>query len=370
MSQLGFGLMRLPVVNGQFDKVDHDTLDALVDRFLASGCTYFDTAWFYHDGQSEAAVRECLAKRHPRDSFLLADKMPLALVEDETDLERFFEKQLCRCGVDYFDYYLLHDMGADRMKVAQRVHAFEFLQRKKEQGLVRNIGFSFHDKPEVLDAMLVAHPEVDFVQLQLNYLDWNNPVIRARENYETARRHDKPVIVMEPVKGGTLAAVPQQARDLLRKLDPTTSCASWALRFAAGLEGVMMVLSGMNTREQLDDNIRTLNAVSPLDEMELRTLEDVTTIINARVSIPCTGCAYCLESCPISIPITQYFALLNAHGLEDPDKPWTAQQIIYGHLADKTPSASACIGCGRCEKMCPQHLPIRKLLTDVVKAFE
>ena len=240
--KLGFGLMRLPVINGEFSKVDTGAVSEMVDLFLSRGFTYFDTAWFYHDGASEAAVRECLVNRHPRATFLLADKMPLILVREEAELEKYFSAQLERRGVEYFDYYLIHDMGENRRKAAKETHVFEFLARKKREGFIRNIGFSFHDTADVLDSILTEHPEVDFVQIQLNYLDWTNDTIQSGKCYETAKKHNKPVIVMEPVKGGTLTRIPDAAEKLLTEHSPGMSPASWAIRFAASHDNVMLVL--------------------------------------------------------------------------------------------------------------------------------
>lgn len=370
MKKLGFGFMRLPLVNGEFENVDREMLCRMVDHFLEKGFRYFDTAWFYHNGQSEAAVKECLVKRYPRSAFLLADKMPLVLIKKEEELEEYFQTQLSRCGVEYFDYYLLHDMGKDRLATAEKTHAFDFLRQKKAAGLVRHIGFSFHDTADVLDEILTEHPEVDFVQIQLNYLDWESDVIQSRKCYETAKKHGKPVIVMEPVKGGTLANVPEEAEKLLRSFHPDMSVASWAIRFAASQENVMLVLSGMSSMEQLLDNTAYMENFAPLTKEEIAVVGKVVGIINSSITIPCTGCSYCTLHCPMNIAIPKYFSLYNTEMQELTSKAWTAQLMLYGHLAEQFGKASECIACGQCEEMCPQHLPIREWLKKVAKQFE
>lgn len=370
MKKLGFGFMRLPLIDENFEQIDKKTLCAMVDHFIEKGFQYFDTAWFYHNGQSEAAIKDCLVSRYPRSAFFLADKMPLILIKEETELEEYFQTQLARCGVDYFDYYLLHDMGKDRLTTAEQTHAFKFLQQKKAVGLIRNIGFSFHDTADVLDAILTEHPEVDFVQIQLNYLDWESEAIQSRKGYEIAQRHDKPVIVMEPIKGGTLASVPESAGKLLYASQPKMSVASWAIRFAASHENVMMVLSGMSSMEQVLDNTSYMENFVPLSEQEISIIQEVASIINDSVTIPCTGCSYCINDCPMNIAIPKYFSLYNADMQELESKAWTAQLMLYSHLSEQFGKASQCIGCGKCEKMCPQHLPIRKWLKDVAQRFE
>ncbi len=368
--KLGFGLMRLPLVDGEFSHVDKDQLCRMVDHYLEHGFRYFDTAWFYHDGQSEAAIKECLVDRYPRDAFLLADKMPLMLVEEEADLEEYFSTQLSRCGVEYFDYYLVHDLCNSRRALAQKARVFEFIAQKKEAGLVKRMGFSFHDTADVLDQVLTEHAEVDFVQLQLNYLDWESDTIQARACYETARRHGKPVIVMEPVKGGTLAAVPSEVEQAFRAHRPTMSAASWAIRFAASHEGVMLVLSGMSTLKQVEDNVSFMEDFEAFSQEEHDIVRKAADIINRSVPIPCTGCAYCINDCPQNIAIPRYFALYNEDMRELDTKPWTTQKLLYSRYAQEFGKASACIGCGKCEHMCPQHLPIRSLLEKVAEHFE
>lgn len=370
MKKLGFGLMRLPLINDEFECVDKETLCRMVDLYLSKGFQYFDTAWFYHNGQSEAAIKECLVNRYPRSSFFLADKMPLVLIHREEELEEYFQTQLERCGVDYFDYYLVHDMAGERRETAEKTHVFDFLAKKKAAGLVKNIGFSFHDTADMLDRILTEHPEVDFVQLQLNYLDWENEIIQSRKCYETAKRHGKPVIVMEPVKGGTLANVPEDAERLLKEAAPDLSVASWAIRFAASHDNVMLVLSGMSNLDQLKDNVSYMENFKPLTDNEQKLVQKAAEIINRSVTIPCTGCSYCTNKCPMNIAIPKYFSLYNADMQELKTKAWTAQTMLYGHFAEQFGKASACIDCGQCEKMCPQHLPVREWLKKVAERFE
>lgn len=370
MKKLGFGLMRLPLINDDFENVDKHTLCEMVDLFLKKGFRYFDTAWFYHNGQSENAVRECLVKRYPRSAFLLADKMPLVLVREEKELEEYFTAQLKRCGTEYFDYYLVHDMGENRRRLAEDTHVFDFLAAKKAAGLIRHIGFSFHDSADVLEQLLSDHPEADFVQLQLNYLDWENDTIQSRKCYETARKHGKPVIVMEPVKGGTLANIPQEAENLFHSCHPGMSTASWAIRFAASHDNVMLVLSGMSNMEQMKDNLSYMENFKPLTLEEYALVRKAADLINQNTAIPCTGCSYCINKCPENIAIPKYFALYNADMRELAEKAWTAQTMLYSHFSEQYGKASECIGCGQCEKMCPQHLPVRKWLKKVADRFE
>lgn len=370
MKKLGFGLMRLPLINGEFERIDKETLCGMVDLYLSKGFQYFDTAWFYHNGQSEAAVKECLVSRYPRSAFFLADKMPLVLIRKERELEEYFQTQRERCGVDYFDYYLVHDMAGERREAAEKTRVFEFLAEKKAAGFVKHIGFSFHDTADILERILSEHTEVDFVQLQLNYLDWESEIIQSRKCYETAKRHGKPVIVMEPVKGGTLAKVPTDAERLLKEAAPDMSVASWAIRFAASHDNVMLALSGMSDMEQLRDNLSFMENFKPFTEAEFTLVRKAAEIINKSVTIPCTGCSYCTNNCPMNIAIPKYFSLYNADMQELETKAWTAQTMLYGHFSERFGKASACVGCGQCENMCPQHLPVREWLKHVAERFE
>ena len=371
--KLGFGLMRLPL-NDPADaaKVDYDTLCKMADRYMEKGFNYFDTAFPYHGGgNSEIAFRECIAKRYPRDSYTLTDKLTFFIVQKAEELEGFFQDQLERCGVDYFDYYLLHSMNKEYLELAERIGAFEFVAQKKAEGKIRHVGFSFHDKADVLDEFLTRHPEMEYVQLQLNYVDWENFEVQSRKCYEVAVKHNKPVLVMEPVKGGLLANVPEEAEKLLKEADPDMSVASWAVRYVASLENVVMVLSGMSSMEQMEDNLSYMADFKPLTDSEKQMVEKVAEIIVSRENIACTGCRYCVDGCPQKIGIPDYFKLMN-----DISKFGEPQVIRsknnYNHYTGTLGmgKASACVKCGQCESKCPQHLPIIKYLEDTAKMLE
>ena len=369
--KLGFGLMRLPLTDpNDGASVDVELLKTMVDAFLEKGFTYFDTAWMYCGFQSECAIREALVKRHPRDSYTLADKLHAGFLKTKEDRERIFQEQLRKTGVDYFDYYLLHDVGTDHYKTYQELDCFRWLEEKKAQGLARHIGFSYHDNAELLDRVLIEHPEVEFVQLQLNYLDWDSEGVQSRKCYETAVKHGKPVIVMEPVKGGTLAHVPESVEKMFREARPEMSIPSWAIRFAASLEHVMVVLSGMSNMEQLLDNTDYMADFQPLSAQEQALVKKAVDAINSTIAIPCTGCSYCTEGCPQRIAIPKYFSLYNADLQEIKEKSWRPQGEYYTRLTMNFGKASDCLECGQCEQVCPQHLPIIRHLKDVAARFE
>ena len=369
--KLGFGLMRLPLTDpNDGASVDVELLKTMVDAFLEKGFTYFDTAWMYCGFQSECAIREALVKRHPRDSYTLADKLHAGFLKTKEDRERIFQEQLRKTGVDYFDYYLLHDVGTDHYKTYQELDCFRWLEEKKAQGLARHIGFSYHDNAELLDRVLTEHPEVEFVQLQLNYLDWDSEGVQSRKCYETAVKHGKPVIVMEPVKGGTLARVPESVEKMFRETRPEMSIPSWAIRFAASLEHVMVVLSGMSNMEQLLDNTDYMADFQPLSAQEQALVKKAVDAINSTIAIPCTGCSYCTEGCPQRIAIPKYFSLYNADLQEIKEKSWRPQGEYYTRLTMNFGKASDCLECGQCEQVCPQHLPIIRHLKDVAARFE
>jgi predicted aldo/keto reductase-like oxidoreductase len=341
----------------------------MVDTFLEKGFTYFDTAYVYHGYRSEDAVRESLVKRHRRDEFELATKLPMRDFKSAEDMERIFDEQLEKCGVDYFDYYLLHNMGVNAYKKACEFDSFGFGRRKKQEGKIKNFGISFHDTPELLDEILTVHPELDFVQLQINYIDWENPGIQSRRCHEVARKHGKPIIVMEPCKGGNLALVPEKAKQLMKEYNQAASVPSWAIRFAASQEGVIMVLSGMNTMEQLLDNTSYMADFKPLSREEYKIIGQVIDIINKNTAIPCTTCRYCEKDCPTNIAIPDYFALYNS-AKRAVTSNISSQFVYYMNLAANHGKAGDCIGCKQCESACPQHLKITELLKDVSATFD
>lgn len=370
MKRLGFGLMRLPLLDANdVTAIDEAQLCQMVDAFLEQGFTYFDTAYPYHKQTSEAAIRRALVQRHPREAYILADKMPTFLVKEPGDYPKFFKEQLERCGVEYFDYYLLHTLGRDLYEKTKEYGGFDFVRKLKKEGKIRHMGFSFHDTADVLDQILTEQPDMEFVQLQINYIDWDSERVQSGKCYEVARKHGKPVIVMEPVRGGALASLPQEAENLMEQCSPGLSVPSWAIRFAASLEGVMMVLSGMGSLAQLQDNMGYMKEFVPLNRQEKEVVEKVREIIRNTVAIPCTSCRYCVDGCPNNIPIPDYFTLYNRMG-QTRDKG--AQKEAYeGMVKDKGyGKASQCIGCRQCEEHCPQHIEITEWLEKTAKAFE
>lgn len=361
MNKTGFGFLRLPCLNPDDEKsIDYQTLCSLVDCFLEKGGSYFDTAYTYLGGASEEALRKTLVERYPRERFRIADKLPGYAAKNQEDNLRFFEESRKRCGVDYFDVYLLHGLNAENYEIAKQLDQFAFLQSLKEAGKVKKTGFSYHDTAELLDQILTEHPEVDYVQLQINYLDWDSQSIQSRACYETAVKHQKTVLVMEPVKGGTLANLPPEAELILKQIHPGNSPARWAIRFASDLDAVEVVLSGMNSMAQIEDN---MTALSPLTMEEHAALERAAHIIGSNTAIGCTGCGYCTEGCPVGMPIPQYFTLYNEYK-RHPAELWKTQ-IIYTSISKKKIPASSCIRCGQCESRCPQKLPVIKSLWEV-----
>ncbi len=372
MKKLGFGLMRLPQTDpDNAAAVDVEQVKRMVDLFMARGFTYFDTAIMYNGFASQRVAREALVDRYPRDRFTLATKLHNAFFHSKEEREKVFLDQLEQTGAGYFDYYLLHGIEDGSYKDYESLDCFAWLMEKKSRGLVKHIGFSFHGTPELLEEILTKHPETEFVQLQVNYLDWESEWIQSRGVYETAVRHGKPVIVMEPVKGGTLARVPPDAERLFRQREPALSMASWAIRFAATLPNVLVVLSGMSTLKQMEDNLSYMDPFVPLTEDEKALTQRVAGMINARIAVPCTGCSYCTEGCPKQIPIPRFFSLYNEDMRENlEEKGWTINYTNYRHLALRFSRAKACIACGQCERVCPQHLPIIEKLKLVSAHFD
>ncbi len=367
--KLGFGLMRLPLRDPEDKKsVDVELCCRMVDEFMARGFTYFDTAWMYCQFESENAIRKALIERYPRESYTLADKLHSAYLTCAEDRDRIFNEQKAKTGVDYFDYYLIHDIEVPHYEVYQKYDCFNWLRDKKAKGEVKQMGFSFHDSAEFLDKVLTEQPDMDFVQLQINYLDWESESIQSRKCYEVARRHGVDIIVMEPVKGGKLANVPPAVQGLFRSYNKEASIPSWAVRFAAGLEGVKMVLSGMSNMEQLLDNTSYMADFKPLSDEELALVHQAAALINADAqgAIACTGCAYCVDGCPQGIAIPQYFSLYNGerHINAQPHK-----SDKFEELTAKFGKPDDCIECGACEGHCPQHLPIIEHLKTVGKYF-
>lgn len=371
--KLGFGYMRLPLINEKDRKsFDEEQIFKMVDMFMERGFTYFDTAYMYHEYESENMLRKALVERYPREAYTVADKMPTMLLKSADDVDRIFNEQLKKVGVDYFDYYLMHSLVGSRQPMVEEYDCFGYAAKKKQEGKIKYLGFSFHDDAETLEKILRDHPEVDFVQLQINYLDWENRSIQSRANYETALRHGKKIIVMEPVKGGSLVNLPEEALAMMTEAAPGMSPASWAIRFAAGLDGVMMVLSGMSSIEQMDDNTLFMSDFKRLSPHEEEILEKVKEIILNSDTVPCTSCRYCVEGCPKGIDIPEYFALYNAELDPNLAKTFGNEKSgdIYRRLGEAGGKASECISCGACVSVCPQHISIPEELSKVAKTFE
>ncbi len=371
--KLGYGLMRLPTTDpNDAGSVDIDKVKDLVDAFISEGFTYFDTAWMYNAFQSENAVKAALTSRYPRDAYTLATKLHSGFIKCPEDADKVFNEQRNKTGVDYFDYYLVHDVNSHSVEVYDKFDIWSWIQKKKADGLVKHIGFSFHDGPELLDKLLTEHPFFEFVQLQINYLDWESAGVQSRKCYEVAAKHGKPVITMETVKGGTLSNISPEAEKVFKDYNPDTSVSSWAVRFAASLENVKIVLSGMTTMDQLKDNMSYMKDFKPLSDEEQAIVKKVTSIIESENAIPCTGCSYCTDGCPMQIAIPKYFSAYNGEKKENADgkKAWTASQSYYENISKNFGKASECIECGQCEGICPQHLPIIDYLKQVAETFE
>ncbi|MBR2738087.1 MAG: aldo/keto reductase [Lachnospiraceae bacterium] len=362
--KLGFGLMRLPR-NGE--EIDVVQVSRMVDLFLERGFRYFDTSWGYPG--SEEAAKTALFDRYPRESFVFATKCPVWAAKDREEAREMLNVSLERTGAGYIDFYLLHNLGDDRIRFFDEYDMWDLVSRKKREGVLKHIGFSFHDKAEVLDRVLTEHPEMEFVQLQINYADWEDRNVEARKCWETARKHGKSVVIMEPVKGGTLTHLPPEAAQVLREADPDLSPAQWAIRFAASLEGVVTVLSGMSDIAQMEENTSFMRAFELLNEKQQEALAKVRGILQSMTTVPCTGCRYCVPGCPKQIPIPTVFEGMNLYGIYG-DKEGAAHG--YGFQVNRRGAgrASECVECGACEAVCPQHIEIRERLREAAEIFD
>lgn len=359
----GFGCMRLPMNGGD---VDYAQINQMVDTFLDNGFNYFDTAHGYLQGKSELALKECLTSRYARDKYILTNKLTNFYFKKEEDIRPFFENQLIWCGVDYFDYYLMHAQVAESFKFFKSCKAYETAFALKAEGKVKHVGISFHDRAEVLEQILMEYPDIEVVQIQFNYADYEDPAVESRKCYEVCRKYNKPVLVMEPVKGGNLINLPEDAKKILEDLH-NGSPASFAIRFAAGFKGIEMVLSGMSSLEQMQDNISFMKEFEPLTEKEMEAVSKVQEILHNMNLIPCTACRYCTDGCPKNISIPDLFACMNTKNMYH---DWNADYYYCEVHTKNNGKASDCINCGKCEKACPQHIQIRDLLAQVAKEFE
>ena len=363
--RLGFGLMRLP--KNEDGSIDVPQVTEMADRFIAAGGTYFDTAFVYDGGASEAAFKAAVADRYPRDAYTLATKLHAAMAGlDEASAKQEFYTSLERTGAGYFDYYLLHALQNSTFRKYDEYHIWDFVQEQKEKGLIRHVGFSFHADPDLLEQVLNAHPEVEFVQLQINYADWENPGVAARRNWEICKAHGKPVIIMEPVKGGILADPIPSVRAVYDETGSDASYASWALRFALGLDNVHAVLSGMSSLAQMDDNLKTASPFVPLSDADMELIHRAQKALDEDKSIPCTACHYCTKGCPMEIPIPEIFNVENRK--KGSPKFRTVRE--YDIVTKGRGLASQCLQCGQCETVCPQHLPIIDLLKQTAEELE
>lgn len=366
MPKLGFGLMRLPRIDKENDVIDVEQTATMANMFLDDGLKYFDTAYVYEG--SEEAARKAITSRHDRDSYYITSKLHATSVKTEEEAKKEINISLEREGVDYIDFYLLHAISNDNYKKYDEWNLWEYVKELKEEGKIKHYGFSFHGTPELLDELLTKHPDVEFVQLQINYADWNNPSVQSKGVYEVARKHNKPIVVMEPIKGGMLANPPKQVEELLKKANPNASCASWAIRFVASLPGIMVVLSGMSDIAQMEDNLSYMKDFKPLDEEEKKVIEQAMQIIESIDQIPCTGCKYCVSGCPMQIQIPDLFKAMNFEMIYGDTEG--AKKRYTSSVQEPHGKASACVKCGQCEMQCPQHLPIRDLLDKVASTLE
>ena len=364
IKKLGFGLMRLPM-NG--DEIDMDQTKKMVDTFMSKGFTYFDTAYVYIGGKSEVALKEAVVDRYPRDSFQCATKLPLWDQKSREELQEILDTSLQRAGLEYYDFYLLHAMSAERAQKADELQAWDFMKQVKAQGKAKHIGFSFHDSAEALEDILKNHPEMEFVQLQINYADWESDSVQSRKGYEVARKYNKPVIIMEPVKGGSLATMTPEVQKLFKDANPDASIPSWAIRYCASLEGIITVLSGMSNEEQLNDNVSYMEDFQPLTDSERQVVAKAVEILNNTPTIPCTACKYCVDGCPQKINIPGVFSAMNNFTLYN-NLP--GAKGSYQNAVKDGGKAGDCIQCGNCEAHCPQHIQIIEELKKAAATLE
>lgn len=370
MKKLGFGLMRLPLTDANDGtSINVARVSDMADHFMQEGFTYFDTAAPYHGLQSEVAFREAVVKRYPRESYTITDKLSLWMIKDDMTLDRFFDEQMERLGVDYMDIYLLHAVNAGSYEQSKEMGAIEFMNRKKAEGKVKHIGFSFHDSADVLDKILTDWSEAEYVQLQLNYLDWEDEGVQSRKCYEVALKHGKQILVMEPIKGGSLAVVSPVVEKMFKDYNPDASVASWAVRFVASLENVVMVLSGMSDESQMADNLSYMKEFQPLNDEEMAIVMKAAEIIRNDIAVPCTACRYCVDDCPMQIPIPDYFKIYNSLKQLQHTREWDCRNN-YKRASENHGKASDCIECGMCESHCPQKIEIREALKQVAACLE
>lgn len=365
--KLGFGCMRLPQTNPDDPTaIDLEQFKQMVDTFIEAGGTYFDTAYVYHNGHSEVALREALVKRYPRDSFTIATKCLAWAQPDAESAKACLTTSMERLGVDYIDYYLLHNVGGDRTAIFDKYGLWDWAQEQKAAGVIKNVGFSMHDGAEALDDLLTKHPEMDFIQLQINYLDWEDPVVESRKCLEVAQKHNMPVVIMEPARGGRLANLPQRGAEVLAAANPTMSQVSWAYRFCYNLPNIITVLSGMSTLEQTQENVREFKQQTPFTEDEKKALDEAVAALRAVDLIPCTNCRYCVKDCPQGVKIPEIMGMMNLEKqIEDHD--FVKHQYSW---QAKDGRASQCIQCGLCESMCPQSIGIIELLEEAADLYE
>ena len=368
--KLGMGMMRLPLIDeNDFTSIDYEQVNKMVDTYMDAGFNHFDTAYIYHEGKSENAFKKSVVERYPRDAYKIATKMPLFIISEESQLEPIFAEQLENCGVDYFDYYMLHNVSGFTETAWKNVDLYSFIKNKKEEGFIKHIGLSTHGNAEFLEEILLTHPELEFVLLQINYLDWEDEAIESRKCLEVAKKYNKPVMIMEPYKGGFLADVPEEAEKLMKEYNPNRSIVSWAMRFVANLDACV-VLTGASSLEQVENNIEEFNNADPLNEEEYKILEEVSNIINSNITVNCTKCRYCVDTCPADIDISKIFDMYNKHkilGRED----WSQAGNAYLNYS-KLPNvgiASDCVECGSCIEECPQQINIPEVLKNVKETF-